>query len=136
MQEFTAAQAYGKDISVRVRRTTPKAKENARDTVYLLAVQTTCYGAGSDENELVAAPPLVTELRDKCSRIGIRVRSTNATDGHLDSFSVIVSGCARTWDSINHLLLVMCAVNTPGLIINAIQYNKLLSGKASGIWIK
>lgn len=102
VQEFTAAQAYGKDISVRVRRTTPKAKENARDTVYLLAVQTTCYGAGSDENDLVAAPPLVTELRDKCSRIGIRVRSTNATDGHLDSFSVIVSGCARTWDSVNH----------------------------------
>ena len=102
VQEFTAAQAYGKDISVRIRRTTPKAKENARDTVYLLAVQTTCYGAGSDENDLVAAPPLVTELRDKCSRIGIRVRSTNATDGHLDSFSVIVSGCARTWDSLNH----------------------------------
>ena len=102
VQEFTAAQAYGKDISVRIRRTTPKAKENARDTVYLLAVQTTCYGAGSDENDLVAAPPLVTELRDKCSRIGIRVRSTNATDGHLDSFSVIVSGCARTWDSVNH----------------------------------
>lgn len=102
VQEFTAAQAYGKDISVRVRRTTPKAKENARDTVYLLAVQTTCFGAGSDENDLVAAPPLVTELRDKCSRIGIRVRSTNATDGHLDSFSVIVSGCARTWDSVNH----------------------------------
>ena len=42
----------------------------------------------------------------------------------------------KTTKNINHLLLVMCAVNTPGLIINAIQYNKLLSGKASGIWIK
>ncbi len=101
-QEFTAAQAYGKDISIRVRRTTPKAKENARDTVYLLAVQTTCYGAGSTDSTLVPALPLVEELRDKCSRIGIKVRSTNATDGHLDSFSVIVSGCARTWDSVNH----------------------------------
>ena len=101
-QNFTAAQAYGKDISIRVRRTTPKAKENARDTVYLLAVQTTCYGAGSTDSTLVPALPLVEELRDKCSRVGIKVRSTNATDGHLDSFSVIVSGCARTWDSFNH----------------------------------
>jgi len=101
-QDFTAAQAYGKDISIRVRRTTPKAKENARDTVYLLAVQTTCYGAGSTDSTLVPALPLVEELRDKCSRVGIKVRSTNATDGHLDSFSVIVSGCARTWDSVNH----------------------------------
>lgn len=101
-QDFTAAQAYGKDISIRVRRTTPKAKENARDTVYLLAVQTTCYGAGSTDSTLVPALPLVEELRDKCSRVGIKVRSTNATDGHLDSFSVIVSGCARTWDSFNH----------------------------------
>ena len=101
-QDFTAAQAYGKDISVRVRRTTPKAKENARDTVYLLAVQTTCYGAESTDSELVPALPLVGELRDKCSRIGIRIRSSNATDGHLDSFSCIVSGCARVWDSVRH----------------------------------
>lgn len=101
-QDFTAAQAYGKDISVRVRRTTPKAKENARDTVYLLAVQTTCYGAESSDSELVPALPLVGELRDKCSRIGIRIRSSNATDGHLDSFSCIVSGCARVWDSVRH----------------------------------
>ena len=101
-QDFTAAQAYGKDISIRVRRTTPKAKENARDTVYLLAVQTTCYGAESTDSELVPALPLVGELRDKCSRIGIRIRSSNATDGHLDSFSCIVSGCARVWDSVRH----------------------------------
>lgn len=37
---------------------------------------------------------------------------------------------------INRLLLVMCAVNIPGLIINAVQYRKIISGKAKGIWNK
>ena len=52
------------------------------------------------------------------------------------SFVPLAIIVGKTTKNINHLLLVMCAVNTPGLIINAIQYNKLLSGKASGIWIK
>ena len=52
------------------------------------------------------------------------------------SFVPLAIIVGKTTKNINHLLLVMCAVNTPGLIINAIQYNKLLSGKTSGIWIK
>lgn len=42
----------------------------------------------------------------------------------------------RTTQDINYLLLVMCGVNTPGLIVNAIQYHKLISGHATGIWKK
>ncbi|MBR5084587.1 MAG: MATE family efflux transporter [Prevotella sp.] len=33
-------------------------------------------------------------------------------------------------------IAVMCAVNIPGLIVNRIQFSKLINGKASGIWIK
>jgi hypothetical protein len=29
---------------------------------------------------------------------------------------------------------VMCLVNIPGLIINRIQFHKLINGKATGIW--
>lgn len=34
------------------------------------------------------------------------------------------------------LLVVMCAVNVPGLIMNAVQYHKIINGKATGIWLK
>lgn len=42
----------------------------------------------------------------------------------------------RTTHSLNCLLVFMCAINLPGLVINYIQYKKILEGNASGIWIK
>lgn len=42
----------------------------------------------------------------------------------------------HTTQNINWLLVVMCAVNIPGLIVNFIQYNKLINNKATGIWKK
>lgn len=99
VQTFTAAQAYGKKISVRVRRTTPKAESNAKDTVYLLAVQTTCYDAKkSTSTKLVAAKVLEDAERDKCTRLGIRVAANANTSGNLDAFSIIARACARTWN--------------------------------------
>lgn len=99
VQNFTAAQAYGKKISIRVRRTTPKAESNAKDTVYLLAVQTTCYDAKkSTSSSLVAAKVLEDTERDKCTRLGIRVAANANTSGNLDAFSIITRACARTWN--------------------------------------
>lgn len=98
-QEFTGAQAYGKNIKVRVRRTTPKAESSAKDSVYLLAVQTTCYDAKkSSSSSLVTADVLEANARDKCCRIGVRIAANLNTDGMLDAISVIASGCARTWN--------------------------------------
>ena len=42
----------------------------------------------------------------------------------------------RGTDDINMLLIVMCAINLPGLIINAVQYRKVINGTATGIWLK
>lgn len=42
----------------------------------------------------------------------------------------------RDTDDINMLLIVMCAVNLPGLVINAVQYRKVINGTATGIWLK
>ena len=33
-------------------------------------------------------------------------------------------------------MIVMCLVNIPGLIVNRIQFSKLINGKAKGIWNK
>ena len=38
--------------------------------------------------------------------------------------------------SIIWFMIVMCLVNIPGLIINRIQFYKLINGKANGIWMK
>ena len=98
-QTFTASQSYGKKISVRVKRVTPKAKSNSQENVILLAVQTTCYDAKkSNKDTLVAAQLLEADKRDKCTRIGIRVVANENTADMLDSFSVIQSGLARVWD--------------------------------------
>nr|DAR01536.1 MAG TPA: hypothetical protein [Caudoviricetes sp.] len=98
-QEFTAEQAYNKNIKVRVIRTTPKAESSAKDSVYLLAVQTYCYDAKkSSSSKLVAADVLEPNERDKCCRIGVRIAANVNTTGLLDAISVIESGCARTWN--------------------------------------
>lgn len=39
-------------------------------------------------------------------------------------------------DSIYALLAVMVLINVPGLIVNVIQFNRILRGKAHGIWSK
>jgi len=43
---------------------------------------------------------------------------------------------ARWSHSIICFMLVMCLVNIPGLIVNRIQFYRLINGKAKGIWIK
>lgn len=98
-QDFTAAQAFNKNIKVRVIRITPKADSSAKDTVYLLAVQTHCYDAKkSSSSQLVAADVLEPTERDKCCRIGVRIAANVNTEGLLDAISVIETACARTWD--------------------------------------
>ena len=98
-QEFTAQQAYNKNIKVRVIRTTPKTEDTAKDSVYLLAVQTTCYDAKkSSSDQLVTAEVMESTERDKCCRIGVRFAANINTQGLLDAISVIESACARTWD--------------------------------------
>lgn len=38
--------------------------------------------------------------------------------------------------SIIWFMIVMCLVNIPGLIVNRIQFSKLINGQAKGIWMK
>lgn len=97
-QNFTAAQCYGKNMSVRIRRMTAKAESNAKDIVYLLAVQSAGYDTKlSSSSNLVQALPLEETERDKCTRIGIRIKANKQTDASLDQFSLVVTACARVW---------------------------------------
>lgn len=98
-QEFTGAQCYHNTMKVRVRRTTPKYDGTAKDSVYLLAVQSTCYDdKKSNYFNLVTAEVLEPAERDKCCRIGLRIAANVNTEGLLDNISVIETACARTWN--------------------------------------
>lgn len=39
-------------------------------------------------------------------------------------------------NNLNYLLYVMCAVNVPGLLVNIVQYYKIVNRRAKGIWLK
>lgn len=41
---------------------------------------------------------------------------------------------AMRTEGLTWFVLVLCAVNLPGLIINRIQFNRIIAGKASGLW--
>lgn len=41
---------------------------------------------------------------------------------------------STTTRSMTAFLLVMCLCNLPGIVVNVIQYNKILNGKATGLW--
>lgn len=98
-QTFTAEQAFGSNMAVRVKRTTAKAESNANDTIYLLAVQTKCYDAKkSSKSALVAAKPLEDNLAGKCTRIALRMIANTNTKDILDAFNVTCTSYARTWN--------------------------------------
>lgn len=42
----------------------------------------------------------------------------------------------RWTNSVIWFMVVMCLINIPGLIVNRIQFNKLINGTATGIWRK
>lgn len=50
-------------------------------------------------------------------------------------YVVLAFLAAHFTHSINYLLMVMCFVHLPGLVANYLQYKKIISGHASGIWI-
>ena len=122
-QEFTYSQGYGKDIIVRLRRTSQKYETDA-SSAYFLGVNTIHYDAeivaksyatnasdfnltgdltytdsdGESVTESAICRPLQLRFADKCTRLGIVLKATDNTSGNLDYFNVIVQGVARTWD--------------------------------------
>ena len=45
-------------------------------------------------------------------------------------------GVCRLTHDIRGLLLVMCLVNIPGLVVNYVQYRRVVTKRAAGIWLK
>lgn len=96
---FTAAESYGKTISIKVEKTTPKMESNSQEDCALLWYQTFCYDADlSSSSSLVACQVVNTQLLNKTTRVAYRIVSNDNTQGMLDELHCMSEGFARTWN--------------------------------------
>lgn len=96
---FTAAESYGKQISIKVVKETPKEENNTQEDCGLLWYQTFCYDAQkSSSSSLVACMIEESELINKTTRVAYRIIADDSTQDILDELHCITEGAARTWD--------------------------------------
>lgn len=96
---FTAAESYGKTISIKVEKTTPKKEKNTQEDCCLLWYQTFCYDAQkSTSSSLVACQLVENELYSKTQKVAYRIKANDNTNGILDELHCMTEGLARTWN--------------------------------------
>ena len=98
-KNFTAAESFGKNISIKVVKETPMAKSGSQEDCCLLWYQTWQYDAeASSSSQLVACTPVQAELFNKTTRVAYRVIANEVTQNIIDELHVMSQGYARTWN--------------------------------------
>ena len=98
-KQFTASESYGKSISIKVVKETPKAESGSQEDCQLLWYQTFQYDAlKSTSSNLVACTPLEPELYNKVTRIAYKVVANDNTQDVLEELHAMAQGYARTWN--------------------------------------
>ena len=98
-KQFTAAESFGKSISIKVVKETPKAESGSQEDCQLLWYQTFQYDAlKSSASSLVACTPLEAELYNKTTRIAYKVVANDSTQDILEELHAMSQGYARTWN--------------------------------------
>lgn len=98
-KEFTAGEVYGKKILLKVVKTTPKAESNTNESCYLAYYQSYCFDAGtSSAQELKPCKVIEAEFENKITRIAVRIKANDNTNGQLDNIHAITSALAPIWD--------------------------------------
>lgn len=99
-KEFSAAESFGKNISIKVVKETPKAESNTQEDCYLLWYQTFCYDAAqSTASELVPCKLLNDELNDKVTKIGYQFIANDNTNDIFDELHCITAAEARIYEN-------------------------------------
>lgn len=97
-KEFTAAESFGKNISIKVVKDTEKSDGSSQEDCALLWYQTFCYDANtSSSNKLNPCIPLTAEMRQNTTRIAYRITASSSTDGIIDELHYVGTGFARVW---------------------------------------
>lgn len=99
-KNFTAAEAFGKSIQIKLVRVNPKTSDGkTQDTVKCGYYQTYCYDAkASTAEELIPCPALTDQFTDCTTRLGLHFIANDSTNGELNEINVIAQGVARTWN--------------------------------------
>lgn len=93
---FSASEAFGKSLSVKILRRTPVNESNSQETAYLCYINSWQYDAWkSSETSLVPCVPLEMPWRDRTLRIALRVVANDSTKDTLDSINCMAYGLAR-----------------------------------------
>lgn len=96
---FSAAQCFGKDISVRLIRETPEEEKNSQETCYLCYINCWQYDAvKSTATNLVPATPIEDPWNERTLRIGLTVLCNDSTKDTLDEINCMTYGTARIWN--------------------------------------
>lgn len=92
-KEFSAEEAYGKTISVRLSRSM-KYKSNSQEDCYFLFMNCFCYdNVTSTATEL--KPCKVLKDSSKLTMLGIHFVASDSTQGLLDELNIITTGTAK-----------------------------------------
>ena len=98
-KNFSGAESYGKNISIKVVKETPKAESGSQEDCQLLWYQTYCYDASlSNSTDLVACTPLAAEAFNKVTRIAYRIIANDTTQNLIDELHAMSEGYAYTWN--------------------------------------
>lgn len=98
-KNFSGAESYGKNISIKVVKETPKAESGSQEDCQLLWYQTYCYDASlSNSTDLVACTPLAAEAFNKVTRVAYRIIASDTTQNLIDELHAMSEGYAYTWN--------------------------------------
>lgn len=96
---FSAAECFGKDISVRLVRKTEEEDSNSQETCYLCYINCWQYDAvKSTASNIVPATPIEDPWNERTLRIGLTVLCNDSTKDTLDEINCMAYGTARIWD--------------------------------------
>ncbi len=98
-KSFSAEESYGKQISIKVLKETPKAENNSQEDCCLLWYQTFSYDAQkSSSSSLIPCRPLEDELFLKTTRVAYRIQADESTQPIVDELHCYTQGKARVWN--------------------------------------
>lgn len=99
--EFSYEEAFDKDITVKLVRSTPKKESNSNEDVFLLYYNSFCFDRQKsyDEEELIDCTPVEDWYQGKCTMVGLRIIANESTSSILDEINVTASGVARVWNN-------------------------------------
>jgi hypothetical protein len=95
---FTAAESYKKQILIKAARQNKDEKNvNGQRNVYLYAVRSQMYSKTSTSGSLTPAGNVDSGILGKVTRIGVKIKAGENTNGKLDKFNLIACMKGRTY---------------------------------------